>query len=181
MQRLSSKSTWWYKRGFPTLWFALLALFLVGNSFGTRSSPWTLPMIYLCIGSMALFGYVVLRKGMFLFADGVFEADDGLVVFNRGEARKIAYREIEQLYEKAPSYVVVTFTQEEGVSEELSFMPESTWGEVWRRNRVVEELALKVARAQREVGTDGGDAVGPATSSTQRSLSEARDSCSTTA
>src|SRR6266568_4606218 len=85
MRRISSKTTFFYKRVFPVIWFGFLAIFmaapfvapLVGGS--TSGSP----VAFLAVPAfMMIFGYFSMKKLVFDLVDEVLDAGDALVVKN---------------------------------------------------------------------------------------------------
>jgi len=90
MQRLSSPSTFFYKRVFPVFWFGFLAIFLVvwmgDATVHGRSELWpaVVPPLF-----MAVFGILLFKRLLFDLVDEVWLDGDQLVVKNRGEPSRI--------------------------------------------------------------------------------------------
>jgi hypothetical protein len=81
MQRLSSPSTFFYKRVFPVFWFGILALVLAGGVFGTvfahQHDLW--PMLVAPLFMLGL-GAVLFRALLFDLVDEVWLEGDRLLV-----------------------------------------------------------------------------------------------------
>lgn len=158
MRQISSRATWCYKRGLPTVWFIWWGLFLIGPTFWGSSSLGGLLLLWIAVGSMILFGFVIFRKELYPLADGVFEDVDGLVVFHRNTARRFRFREIAFIHQRSYADVVVTFAYEGGFTEKFQFVPErnrlqGTWGP----NLGVESLLARVMRAHRQLEVESGN------------------------
>lgn len=75
MQRISSRQTWWYKKGFPTLWFGFLGLFSLAWLTGVIQQQVPAPTILIPVG-MAVFGYVFMRWWVLPIVDEVWMQDE---------------------------------------------------------------------------------------------------------
>ncbi|PWK85932.1 hypothetical protein [Fulvimonas soli] len=95
MQRLSSPSTFFYKRVFPVLWFGLLAVFAAVWAGGAAAGRGEVPWIALLapLGMMA-FGFVLFRRLLADLADEVWLDGRQLVVKQRGEQSRIDLGEV---------------------------------------------------------------------------------------
>jgi hypothetical protein len=84
MRQISSKSTWWHKKGFPTLWFTAVALgfcfSLIDFVRGRESGDFVL----IPLGLAAIY-YLALRSYVFPLMDEVWIDGDDLIVRNRGQ------------------------------------------------------------------------------------------------
>jgi len=91
MQRLSSSSTFFYKRVFPVFWFGFLAIFAFtwfsGAPGARQEDVWpgvAMPLF------MATVGFIMFKRLAFDLVDEVWLEGDQLVVKNRGEQTRIA-------------------------------------------------------------------------------------------
>lgn len=95
MTRLSSKTTFFYKRVFPVIWFGLLFIFmatsLVGlaNSTGVELVPFVVIPLF-----MMVFGYFIMRRFVFDLVDEVEDLGDVLLVRNGRQEDRIALSDI---------------------------------------------------------------------------------------
>jgi hypothetical protein len=95
MLRLSSKTTFFYKRVFPILWFGILLLVLVGGSVpGLTSGQFPPAPFFLVPVVMGVFGYFLMKKIVFDLVDEVWDAGDALIVRNRRQEDRIALSDI---------------------------------------------------------------------------------------
>lgn len=95
MRRISSRSTFFYKRIFPVFWFGFLVLF-IGISLFTipRSNPVALlPFLIVPIAMMG-FGYFFMKNYVFDLVDEVLDDGGALVVRNNDQEQRIALADI---------------------------------------------------------------------------------------
>jgi hypothetical protein len=97
MRRISSKTTFFYKRVFPAIWFGFLVIFmaspfvapLIGES--TSGSP----MAFLLVPAfLIVFGFFSMKKLVFDLVDEVLDAGDALVVRNGHLEERVALSDI---------------------------------------------------------------------------------------
>ena len=95
MLRLSARTTFFYKRIFPFMWFGFLVIFLgVGLSNAAKTGqPAALGFIIVPIFMTAI-GYVVFKNMILDLVDEVWDAGDTLVVRNKGQDEPIALADI---------------------------------------------------------------------------------------
>jgi hypothetical protein len=81
MRRLSSRTTFFYKRIFPAIWFGFLAFFMVAPFVtGSTSGP---PIAFLFVPALMIFvGYFLMKKLVFDLVDEVLDGGDALVIRN---------------------------------------------------------------------------------------------------
>jgi len=99
MSRISStKTTFFYKRIFPYLWFgALLLIVAFGMLSLSRDSPASsIPFLIVPV-LMGVFGYRFMQKMVFCLADEVLDAGDALVVRNGGQEERIPLSDIKNV------------------------------------------------------------------------------------
>jgi hypothetical protein len=136
MRRLSSSSTYFYKRIFPVLWFGSLMAFLVfalwgrlqpGLFDGPPPDATFLLMPLLMVG----IGLLVFRKLVFDLVDEVELDGDWLVVKNRGERGRIALADVMNVNATTmtnPRRVTVMLRTPSRFGRSFSFMPASPRG-----------------------------------------------------
>ena len=96
MSKISSRSTFFYKRIFPIIWFGFLALVLcsvVGNGIQQRNFADVFPIIAVPF-FMATIGYLVMRWLIFDLVDEVWDAETELIVRNGGSEEIIDLADI---------------------------------------------------------------------------------------
>ena len=95
MRRISSRSTFVYKRIFPLLFFGIVSLFIafviVGGLRSGQNPP--LPVLIVPVLAAACI-YFVMKRLIFDLVDEVLDAGDALIVRNRGQEDRIALSDI---------------------------------------------------------------------------------------
>ncbi|MFC4528892.1 hypothetical protein ISN76_17835 [Dyella halodurans] len=133
MQRLSSPSTFFYKRVFPVFWFGFLGIFLL-TSVGLGRAPQRVDVTPFLIGPavMAVFGFVLMRKLVFDLVDEVWLEGDYLLIKSRGESSRIPLRDVINVNATSmtnPRRVTLMLrTESARWGKEITFMPNSPRG-----------------------------------------------------
>jgi hypothetical protein len=95
MRRISSRSTFVYKRVFPLIFFGILVVFLtfmlLGAQRAGRTPPWPVFIIPVLVFA---FIFYVMKKLVFDMVDEVLDAGDALIIRNRGREERIALSDI---------------------------------------------------------------------------------------
>ncbi len=97
--RISSQSTFFYKRIFPIAWFGFVGLFVcLGAWQGIAKGPFEDVFPFFAVPLLlAVFGYVLMKWLVFDLVDEVWDAGTELVVKNRGREARIALSQIVNL------------------------------------------------------------------------------------
>jgi hypothetical protein len=136
MRRVSSSSTYFYKRVFPVLWFGFLLVFLAIALWGALYSPAAarpqpvLPFLLLPL-LMAGIGFLVFRKLIFDLVDEVWLDGDWLIVKNRDEQRRVALSDVMNVNATTmtnPRRITVMLRTDTRYGRSFSFMPASPRG-----------------------------------------------------
>jgi hypothetical protein len=155
MKRISSKSTFFYKRVFPSFWFGFLAFFVLAGSLASRRTHAT-PVPFLIVPVvMAVFGYVLFRKMIFDLVDEVWDDDNALIVKNAGAEDRVPLGNIINIgYSSftSPERVTLTLRDAGSLGKEVTFVPEvhSLWLRGFSRNPIIGELIERVDQARRQ-------------------------------
>jgi hypothetical protein len=98
MRRISSKMTFFYKRIFPVFWFGFLILLITIPLFfgGMPDGPTPFPFLIVPL-IMFGFGYFVMKKLVFDLVDEVWDDGETLLIKNRGEEERVAFRDIKKV------------------------------------------------------------------------------------
>lgn len=136
MRRLSSSSTFFYKRIFPVLWFGFLLVFLAIALWGTlypQASARPQPVVSFLLMPllMAGIGFLVFRKLIFDLVDEVWLDGDWLVVKNRDEQRRVALSDVMNVNATTmtnPRRITVMLRTDTRYGRSISFMPASPRG-----------------------------------------------------
>jgi len=147
VRRISSRTTFWYKRLFPVFWFGFIAIFIVVMLSAKGGPP--LPMILFPL-AMAAFGYFLMRKLVFDLADEVWDGGDELIIRNRGREEHIPLSDIVNVsYSAFTSPARVTLTLREGgvPGREISFSPLARLLP-FSKNPIVRELIERIDKSR---------------------------------
>jgi len=123
MRRISSRTTFFYKRLFPIFWFGFLAFFILIGLRAGGSVP--LPAILVPV-AIAVFGCFLMKKLIFDLVDEVWDAGDELIVKNKGREDRIPLSTIVNVsYSAFTSPPRVTLTLRDGgvPGREVTFCP----------------------------------------------------------
>lgn len=156
MTRISSQTTFFYKRIFPVLWFAFALTFLpyIGLVRYSRHAPpdvfaimpyTVLPLL------MAAYGYWWMKNHLFSVADEVLDAGSALVVRRGGQEEHIAFSDIKNVsYEPAtkfPANVTLSMRRATLFGDNITFYAPTGGSAVSRR--LFDELTDRAAAAAR--------------------------------
>ena len=92
MTRISSHSTFFYKRIFPAFWFGFLGLMfciIVARALSQQKFTEVIPALVGLI-VMAAFGYFIMKGFVLDLADVVYDCGDSILVKNRGREFRFA-------------------------------------------------------------------------------------------
>ena len=161
MRRLSSSSTYFYRRIFPVLWVGFLLVFLAFALWG-RLHPGVFAgtppdaMFLLMPLLMAGMGYLIFRKLVFDLVDEVGLDGDWLVVKNRDEQCRIALADVMNVNATSmtnPRRVTVMLRTESRFGRSFSFVPAGPRGflSAFRPDPIATELIERVDALRRSV------------------------------
>jgi hypothetical protein len=151
MQRLSSPSTFFYKRVFPAFWFGFLGIFIIpwtGIGF-TEHTARLVPSLLMPL-SMAIFGFVLFKRVIFDLVDEVWLDGEYLVVKNRREPTRIALRDVINVNASTmtnpPRITLMLRTESSRLGKTVSFMPIGPRGffSAFRPNPVATDLIHRI-------------------------------------
>jgi hypothetical protein len=97
MRRISSRTTFFYKRIFPVIWFGLLVVFMVAPFIAPMigGSVSGSPLAFLVVPAiMIVVGYIIMKKLVFDLVDEVLDAGDMLVIRNGHLEDRVALSDI---------------------------------------------------------------------------------------
>jgi hypothetical protein len=98
MRRISSRSTYSYKRIFPVFWFGFLALVIVIPLFTAPHVDLTAIFPFAIIPVVMIFvGYFIMKKLVFDLVDEIWDDGAALVVKNSGQEQRIALADIKNV------------------------------------------------------------------------------------
>jgi len=150
MRRISSGSTFFYKRVFPIIWFGMIGIFLfaaiVGAIKGVEPAFVVVPLAV-----MAIAGRFVFKKLLFDLVDEVWDDGDALVVRNKGYEERILLSEIINVSDSFmtnPPRITLTVRQPARFGKEITFMPPTRFLS-FLRHPIARELIERVDEARR--------------------------------
>jgi hypothetical protein len=98
MRRISSRSTYAYKRIFPVFWFGFLGLVIVIPLVTAPHEDLVAIFPFAIIPLVMIFvGYFIMKKLIFDLVDEVWDDCDALVVKNSGQEQRIALADIKNV------------------------------------------------------------------------------------
>jgi hypothetical protein len=148
MTKISSKSTFIYKKLFPILWFGFIAVFLAVALFsgGGQSN-----LLFLFVAlAMGVFGFFLFRRLVWDLADEVLDAGDHLLVKRRGTEERISIANIMNVSVSSyvnPIRVSLRLVEPGKLGSEVAFTPQAPFTlNPFAKNRVAEDLIVRVHR-----------------------------------
>lgn len=147
MTKISSKSTFFYKKGFPVLRFGFLAFFIATALLEgpVEKDPVFLigALIAPCI--MAVFGFVFFRKLLWNLADEVYDCGDFLLVKYRGEEVNVPLSNIMNVNASLlinPPRITLRLVRPVKFGTEIAFSPKCQERSCGRPNRSGQQSAV---------------------------------------
>jgi hypothetical protein len=150
-RRVSSRNTFFLKRVFPVLWFALVALSVVATLAGARAGKPVPPPVFIVPLLLFVIGYFVLRRLVLDLADEVFDEGDALRVRFGSDEERIALADITNVgYTQFvnPPRITLTLRHPCRFGKEVSFSPPSSFFSPFVRNPYASELIERVQAAR---------------------------------
>jgi hypothetical protein len=147
VRRISSSTTFFYKRIFPILWFGILGVTLL---VALKDGAEGLPSVLLPLGMMA-FGYLIMRLLIFDMLDQVLDDGDALVLKNGGKEERIALSDIDSVSYStfvSPPRVVLALRRPTIFGDKVAFGAPLT-GLPLIKSEVVTDLIARVEKARR--------------------------------
>jgi hypothetical protein len=148
---ISNGMTRFYKYVFPVIWFGVLATFFVTGWIA--GAPQQSPVFLVMPCLMALFGYFLFRKLLWVLVDEVKDCGTYLVVRNRNEEVTIDLSNIMNVSATTnmnPPQVTLRLVQPCRLGDEVVFSPKrgSFSLNPFKKNEIVEDLIVRVDRAR---------------------------------
>jgi len=153
MKRLSSRSTFLYKKIFPIFWFGFIAFFIVSELFAVRrpgagAAPSVMSIVMPLI--MAAFGYFIMKKLVFDLIDEVYDEGSSLLFRNGQKEVRVSLTEIKNVSYStmvSPPRVTLSLRHITVFGDELSFSPPASIIP-FKRNADIVELIDRIDRAR---------------------------------
>jgi hypothetical protein len=127
--RISSRSTFFYKRVFPAIWFGFLGFFVCiggANAIGNQQFVDLIPMIVSPL-VMAIFGYFIMKLLVFDLVDEVWDCGDSILIRNKGREYQFPVSEFISVGYTGfmnPSRITLSLRESsEDLGTEVAFIP----------------------------------------------------------
>lgn len=150
MTRISSKSTFYYKRLFPIIWFGFIAFF-IANSFRSGVA-WSEPTFLIGPCVMAVFGFFLLKKMVWNLADEVQDGGDYLLIRYRGYEDRLPLSNVMNVNASTnmnPPRITLRLVKPGKFGPEVVFSPRMEFTlNPFAKNKVAEDLIVRVDRAR---------------------------------
>ena len=126
MRRISSRTTFFYKRIFPAFWFGFLILLIAIPLFfgGMRDGPPPFPLLIVPLIMMG-FGYFIMKKLVFDLVDEVWDDGATLLIRNGGQEQRVAFRDIKNVSYSTvinPPRVTLSVRQPTTFGDQIAFV-----------------------------------------------------------
>jgi|SRR5579864_5350614 len=151
-RRVSSRQTFFLKRIFPLLWFAIVAAALVAAVAGMRAGRGVPVPVFIVPLLLLVLGYALLRKLVSDLADEVLDTGDALVVRFGAEQERIPLADIINVSSTQfvnPPRITLTLRSSGRFGREVSFSPPRPLFAAFARNAYAAELIERVDAARR--------------------------------
>jgi hypothetical protein len=155
MKKISSGTTFLYKWAFPIFWFGFLAVFAfqaLSSGAGSKN-----PMFLLMPVFMAVVGYFMMKKMVWVLADEVYDCGSFLLVKNRGKEERIELSNVMNVSATTmmnPPQITLRLSRplSDG-GNEVTFSPPMGFFRFnpFSKSEVAEDLIVRVDRARRGV------------------------------
>ena len=138
---------WWWKVGFPTVWFGTITIATIRTVFRMVESGRLQYEIFLGVIILLILGYVVMRYTIGDMVDKAWLKEKYLTVKKDGQTVDVPYHNIEKIVynrHSRPPSVVLTLSYESEVGEDIAFVPRWDGRFFQKENLFVSELIGKV-------------------------------------
>jgi hypothetical protein len=147
MRRLSSRTTWWTKRAFPTCWFGFVVVWATVITGPILQGQ--VPVFVLLIPvAMAVVGYVVMRLLIFDVVDELLLDADDLVVRNAGDEVRVPLATLVHVQASSftnPERITLTFKPPCRLGHEIVFLPPMRFF-AFGRHPLADELTRRIQK-----------------------------------
>jgi hypothetical protein len=152
-KRISSRSTFFYKRAFPVIWFGIIALLVAVAALSARNRPSPPIAVYVAPLLLLAIGYFVVRRLVSDLADAVYDEGDALRVRFGNEEERIPLANIINVSYAGltnPQRITLTLRTPGRFGRQVTFSPpRRLFGGLFTDNPLVNELIERVDAARR--------------------------------
>lgn len=150
MKKLSSASTFFYKKVFPAVWFGLIGIFILTGMFAGAGHHGPDIMIFVVPVFMAAVGYVIMKNLIFDLMDEVYDEGTSLLFKNNGKTVRVHLTDIKNVsYTVAinPPRVTISLRCKTEFGDELTFAPPASLIP-FRKNQEIVALIDRIDKAR---------------------------------
>ena len=147
MKKISSRSTFFYKRILPAVWFGSFGILLIVFIFGNLSKGQFYVAFFILPIVMAILGYFLMRAFIFDLMDEVWDEGNSLLVRNKNKVERIDFKNIKNIgytFLIYPNRVTLSLRIPSQFGSEVSFSPLISSWMPFRKNKDIDELIDKV-------------------------------------
>jgi hypothetical protein len=151
MKKLSSKSTFFFKRIFPAMWFGFIVFFILIDFVAdkTKNSPPDI-VIFIFPVFMTVIGYFVMKNLVFDLMDEVYDEGSSLLFKNKGKSVRVNLTDIKNVSYTVlvnPPRVTLSLRSRTEFGDEISFSPPASLIP-FKKNKDIVELIDRIDRAR---------------------------------
>jgi hypothetical protein len=150
MKKLSSRSTFFFKRIFPAIWFGFIIFFILTALFVDRRDAAADVMIFVVPAFLTVVGYFIMKNLVFDLIDEVYDEGSSLLFKNKGKSVRVNLTDIKNLSYSVmvnPPRVTISLRQKTEFGDELSFSPPASLIP-FKKNPDITELIDRIDRAR---------------------------------
>jgi hypothetical protein len=150
MKKLSSRSTFFFKRIFPVILFGFIIFFILTAVFVDRRDRTADVMIFVVPVFMAVVGYFIMKNLVFDLIDEVYDEGSTLLFKNNGKTVRINLTDIKNVSYSVmvnPPRVTISLRHKTEFGDELSFSPPASLIP-FKKNSDITELIDRVDKAR---------------------------------
>ena len=150
MKKLSSKSTFFYKRIFPVIWFGFIGVFVLVSIFEQSEQNGPDFMLIAIPIFMAVVGYFIMKNFIFDLIDEVYDEGSTLLFINSDKVVRVNLRDIKNVSYSLtvnPPRVTFSLRYQTELGDKLSFTPPISLIP-FKKNRDIEELIDRIDKAR---------------------------------
>ena len=150
MKKLSSKTTFIFKKLFPLLWFGFLIIFLCVGLFANIAGNGPGFMFIVIPIGMMVFGYFLMKKLVWDLLDEVYDEGTTLLFRNKGAEFRVNLKDIKNVSYTTmmnPPRVTLSIRYQTELGDELSFSPPASWVP-FKKNKDIELLIDRIDKAR---------------------------------
>ena len=151
MKRISSRWTFFHKRGVPVIWFGILTFIVIFAAWTGKSGEVTIAIVMFIL--MGLFGYFMMKLLVFDLVDEAWDAGDYLVFKNNGIEESVRLENVMNVSSSTllnPPRITLTLRTPSRFGKEITFSPPASMNpfKAFKKSPIVDELIQRVDRAR---------------------------------